>query len=293
MLQQTRVDAVLPYYNRWIEKFPTLEHLAEAELHDVLKQWEGLGYYSRARNLHTAARVVRERHNGAVPNTYDTLRALPGVGDYTAGAILSIAHNQPAPAVDGNVRRVLSRLFDVDASTAELRNRASELCDTERPGDFNQALMELGATVCTPRSPNCNACPLAASCLALRNNTVELRPAVKQAKQIPHYRATVLINVFRGDVILAQRPASGLLAGMFEFPSCERLPASARALGEVTHTFSHQRITYVAHLSKRGRALRSNEIRVALDQLKEYPLPKAQRRIEQLLKAALRSHSTA
>jgi A/G-specific adenine glycosylase len=148
MLQQTRVDAVVPYYERWLRRFPTVAALASAEPDDVLRAWEGLGYYARARNLHRAARVVREHHHGAVPSEPSALRALPGVGDYTAGAIASIAFGRAEPAVDGNVRRVLARLLDVAApAPARLRKVAAALVPSERPGDFNQALMELGATV--------------------------------------------------------------------------------------------------------------------------------------------------
>lgn len=148
MLQQTRVDAVVPYYLAWMDRFPTLEALAAAPLDDVLRAWEGLGYYARARNLHRAAVVVRDRLGGEVPRTADDLRALPGVGEYTAGAVASIAFGEAVPAVDGNVRRVLSRLYDeAEPTPAWLRERAAALVDPERPGDFNQALMELGATV--------------------------------------------------------------------------------------------------------------------------------------------------
>ncbi len=165
MLQQTRVDAVVPYYERWLRRFPTLHALATAEPDEVLRAWEGLGYYARARNLHRAARVVRERHAGDVPSEPAALRELPGVGDYTAGAIASIAFGRREPAVDGNVRRVLARLLDVaDPPPARLRAVAAALVPAERPGDFNQALMELGALVCTARVPRCADCPVRGVC---------------------------------------------------------------------------------------------------------------------------------
>ena len=153
MLQQTRVETVVPYYARWMERFPTVAALAQADEQSVLKAWEGLGYYARARNLHRSARMVREKLRGDLPTSASSLRTLPGIGAYSAGAIASIAYGEVVPAVDGNARRVLSRLFDEDGtSDALLRRRAVELLDPDRPGDWNQALMELGATVCVPRS---------------------------------------------------------------------------------------------------------------------------------------------
>src|SRR5687768_11997552 len=151
MLQQTRVETVIPYYQRWLERFPDVHTLAAAPVDDVLKQWEGLGYYSRARNLQRAAQMVREQHNGVLPEDYEKLYDLPGIGAYTAAAVSSIAFNAPHAAVDGNVKRVLSRIFDLaTASSPQLQTAADRLLDPARPGDFNQAMMELGATVCTP-----------------------------------------------------------------------------------------------------------------------------------------------
>ena len=162
MLQQTRVDTVIPYYRRWLERFPTVLALADADEEAVLGSWKGLGYYSRARNLHRAAQVVRDGHDGQVPSDPKDLRALPGVGEYTAGAVASIAFDLPEPVVDGNVRRVLARLHDLaDPTPAQLRALTTELLDRARPGDFNQGLLELGATVCTPRAPKCGSCPWA------------------------------------------------------------------------------------------------------------------------------------
>lgn len=160
MLQQTRVETARPYYERWLERFPDLDALADAEIDDVLRAWQGLGYYARARNLHRAARMVRERYHGAIPADPAELRRLPGVGAYTAGAVASIAFGAATPAVDGNVRRVVARLHDLeDPTAAQLQTLAVELVPADRPGDFNQALMEIGATVCTPRAPDCDACP--------------------------------------------------------------------------------------------------------------------------------------
>ena len=264
MLQQTRVDTVIPYWERWLDRFPTVADLAAAELDAVLKAWEGLGYYSRARNLHRAARMVRERFGGRVPEAVDTLRELPGVGEYTAGAVASIAYGVPIPAVDGNVRRVLARLYDLEApKPAQLRERAAALVPSERPGDFNQALMELGATVCTPRSPSCGVCPLGEWCEARRLGVQEQRPLPRPPKPIPEetIRTAVLVRE-DGAMLVSRRPQDGLLGGLWEFPGVRAgeswtepiagwLDARIRvtALDPVRHTFSHKRVTYLPELS--------------------------------------------
>ena len=223
MLQQTRVETAIPYYDRWMERFPTVEALADGDEESVLKAWEGLGYYSRARNLHRSARLVRERLGGVIPQDSHSLKTLPGIGEYTSGAIASIAYGEVVPAVDGNVRRVLSRLFDLeDPMDASLRKRAGELVDSDRPGDWNQALMELGATVCTPRSPRCSACPLTGECRALAEGTQELRPASKRRPRVRavSYAVVVALNP-AGEVLMVRRPRDGLLGGLWEFPAVE------------------------------------------------------------------------
>ncbi|MFO8174857.1 MAG: A/G-specific adenine glycosylase [Longimicrobiales bacterium] len=283
MLQQTRVETVIPYYRTWVTRFPDLESLAAAEEEDVLRAWKGLGYYSRARNLQRAARVVRERFNGKLPADGNDLRSLPGIGEYTAGALASIAFGRPVPAVDGNVRRVLARLFDLpDPGAAELRALASELVDPRRPGDFNQALMELGALVCTPRSPDCGACPISRHCHALAAGTVGERPARRKRKPVPEVETVVLVAVarqrprdrptpgVRADprFFLRRRPSKGLLAGMWEFPGVDRMgqapgpeelrtwvrsmaedlgmdsPGRLRVLPAVPHVFTHLKVGY-------------------------------------------------
>ena len=259
MLQQTRVDTVIPYWERWLDRFPTVGDLAAADLDDVLKEWEGLGYYSRARNLHRAARMVRERFEGRVPDDVDTLRELPGVGEYTAGAVASIAYDVPTPAVDGNVRRVLARLCDLEAPTpAQLRELAAALVPPARPGDFNQALMELGATICTPRSPSCPSCPVADWCAARALGVQEDRPVPKERRAVPEeqIRTAVLVRE-DGALLMARRPEAGLLGGLWEFPGSgpgERWPGEVEAwveagevvgrLESVRHTFSHKSVTY-------------------------------------------------
>ena len=223
MLQQTRVDTVIRYYEAWLERFPDVEALAAADEALVLKAWEGLGYYRRARNLHAAARMVRERWEGEMPSTEAALRGLPGVGEYTAGAVASIAFGEAVPAVDGNVRRVLARLFDEPRPTTRwLRDTAAGLVDPERAGDWNQALMELGATVCTPRGPLCETCPVADACAARAAGTVADRPAPTDRR--PPRKAIIALAVLRrgrGEVLLERRGREGLLAGMWALPERE------------------------------------------------------------------------
>ncbi|WP_079913609.1 A/G-specific adenine glycosylase [Paenibacillus sp. 32352] len=231
MLQQTRVETVIPYFHRFIERFPTMEALAEAPEEDVLKLWEGLGYYSRARNLQGAVREVQERYGGTVPDTLKEISTLKGVGPYTAGAVLSIAYNKPEPAVDGNVMRVLSRYFLIEEDIMKVSTRgimeklAKELIPEGAAGDFNQGLMELGAMVCTPRSPHCLTCPVMEHCAAREAGMEEELPVKKKAKPPrPEYRIAALIEGTgpnQGKVLIRQRPQEGLLARMWELPHTE------------------------------------------------------------------------
>lgn len=229
MLQQTRVETVAPYYDKWLKRFPGFLELADAPLDDVILAWKGLGYYSRARNLHRTAQMVRDRHGGELPEDPIELKTLPGIGEYTAGAVASIAFGRAVPAVDGNVRRVLARLLDIaDPTPAQLRRAATRLLDPDRPGDHNEAMMELGATICTPRAPRCGECPVAACCAARAAGTVSRRPAPRPPRPIPraHYATVVALDP-AGRALLAKRPETGLLAGMWEFPSAPLAPTAA------------------------------------------------------------------
>ena len=259
MLQQTRVETVIRYYEPWLERFPTVTVLAEAEEDQVLKAWEGLGYYRRARNLHRAAQVVAERHGGTIPSDPDELRSLPGVGEYTTGAVASIAFGVPAPAVDGNVRRVFARLFDVATpTTVWLREIAGRLVSSDRAGDWTQALMELGATVCTPKSPTCDACPVTAWCASLAAGTVDERPARAKKREVPTRVIPLAVLCRSGEVLLQRRSAGGLLAGLWAFPeSGDVTPADVatrlglqpegepHSLPVVEHRFTHFHARYV------------------------------------------------
>jgi len=270
MLQQTRVETVRPYYHRWMERFPTVFDLAAAPMDDVLKAWEGLGYYARARNLHRAAQRIVRDYRGEIPDEWDSLRALPGIGDYTAGAILSIAFGKPFPAVDGNVRRVLARLFAVEspidkpAVQREMHNMAARLLPTDRPGDFNQALMDLGAEVCLPRAPRCETCPLPDSCRAFRQGRQTDFPYRTARRQLPHYEMTAgVIWGSQRKVLMARRPWRGLLGGLWAFPGGKRIAdqtleaslhqaihamldvrvAVEEPIATIEHAYTHFRIT--------------------------------------------------
>lgn len=228
MLQQTRVDTVIPYYERFLKRFPDVKTLARARPDDVLKAWENLGYYSRSRHLHEAARIVVERFGGKIPATMEDLRKLPGVGAYTAGAVLSIAFGKPVAAIDGNVMRVIARLFGIgelvdDGNTAKtIKEIAERLVPAVEPGHYNQALMDLGAGICTPRAPVCPACPLSGVCTSRKSGTQESIPVKKRAVAVPHREAAVsVLHNDIGKILLVKRPNRGLLGGLWRFPGTE------------------------------------------------------------------------
>lgn len=230
MLQQTRVATVIPYYLAWLQRFPTIEALAKAPLDDVLAMWSGLGYYSRARNIHRCAQEVCEDYAGRLPSAAAELRKLPGIGRYTAGAISSIAYGQQEPLVDGNVARVLCRVFEITesikstATTKRLWQLCSDLVPAKEPGDFNQGLMELGALICTPKQPACKDCPIGSNCGAHRNNRTEVLPITtpRQAdadKPLLSSQAAFLVR--RNKLLLAKRKPKGLYGGLWELPQAE------------------------------------------------------------------------
>ncbi len=239
MLQQTRVPVVIPYYRRFLRVFPTLRRLATARRERVLAAWAGLGYYQRARNLHRAAKTILSRHRGRFPDSLEAALRLPGIGPYTARAILSIAYGQPHAVVDGNVARVLARVFrirlaDSQAARAKLQPLADRLVSPRRPGDFNQALMELGSTICLPRLPRCAACPLARVCAARRAGIENSWPPRTARRPRPRRRLAVLV-LRRHGRLLVTRERRGLFSGLWHFPYASRrngrsLPPSLVAL---------------------------------------------------------------
>lgn len=261
MLQQTRIEAALPYFERFIAALPSVRDLAEAEEQQLLKLWEGLGYYSRVRNLQKAARAVMQTFGGELPNEYEQLMSLPGIGEYTAGAIASIAFGQAVPAVDGNVLRVTARLLNDEGdvmSTAVRKRLTRAVCamlPADNPGDFNQAFMELGETVCLPNTvPLCGDCPLSFLCVGLRAGNPERLPTRKQKKQRRVEKHTVLIVLADDCVLLRRREATGLLAGMWELPSVSGWVSAAGAAraaaewGAKTLSVAPRRVTDGRHL---------------------------------------------
>ena len=264
MLQQTRVETVVPYYDRFLRRFPTVHALAEAPIDDVLASWSGLGYYRRARLLHAGAMHVAEI--GEVPSTRATLRDVPGIGPYTAGAIASIAFGERVGLVDGNVARVLARLFVIDEDMRrEGMRTATSLADAivaeDDPGTWNQALMELGATICTPKSPACEACPVARSCRARAEGRVASLPILGAKTKPIEKRMQALVAVKKGLVLLARRKKDGLFGGLWEPPAIEGRKAAKDELvrripvrdvvrqGSVVHVLSHRRLTIDVHVA--------------------------------------------
>jgi A/G-specific adenine glycosylase len=248
MLQQTQVGAVTPYFNRWMKAFPTLRALARAPQERVLKQWEGLGYYSRARNLHRAAQMVVEKHKGRLPETPEGLRALPGIGSYSAAAIASLAFGYPSLVYDGNVRRVAARAFAIGGQVMEdeVRIRLEPLLPKKTPGAFNEALMELGRRICKPKRPLCNECPIRESCRAFGMGEVESYPEAKKKAVVPDVRKAALVIISRGRIFLHRRPEVEMLGGLWGFPLTSLKQTAAihgKRLAPVRHAYSHFRIT--------------------------------------------------
>ena len=310
MLQQTRVETVIPYYQRWMARFPTVAALAAAAQQEVLQLWEGLGYYSRARNLHRAARLIVETSGGRLPDSVEELQRLPGIGRYTAGAIASIAFGKDEPALDGNVRRVLARVFDIDLPVKSPQaDRAFEtILRTHIPpgqaGNFNQALMDLGASLCAPRSPDCPGCPLAGLCKANALAIQDQRPVIQRRPPLPHYTVTAAVIQRAGQVLITQRPPQGLLGGLWEFPGGKQEPGETleaclqreireelgvdirlgAALGVFRHAYTHYKVTLYAFkcdlLAGEPRPIQAADLRwVGREALAGFPMGKIDRQI--------------
>jgi len=269
MLQQTQVATVIPYYERFLQKFPRVHDLAAAPLDDVLKLWAGLGYYSRARNLHKGAQTIVERFGGKIPTSPELIREIPGIGAYTAGAILSIAYGLPEPLVDGNVARVFSRLFLLkgdwrknplkDQLWAHAREVQAALAQTKLKiknpsGDLNQALMELGATVCTPQNPQCLLCPVSEHCSARAKGQQDQYPEVLTAKKSPVWKITAwLVTDTKGRTLFAQRSADGLFGGLWEVPmELTAANATQKPKRSITHILSHRELRIFLSASSAG-----------------------------------------
>jgi len=306
MLQQTQVNTVIPYYHRFIERFPEVARLARARLQAVLKCWEGLGYYARARNLHKAAAVVVSRYNGQVPDDWKVFTALPGVGPYIGAAVLSIAYNRPYAVVDGNVKRVLARIFEepttVNGSAAHgaFRRLAETLLDRSRPGCYNQALMEVGALVCKPVNPRCADCPINAFCLGNSHGSMDRYPRRNKRKPVPEIRIAAGVIRRNGRVLITRRKPEGLLGGLWEFPggkihkgetaetACRREIKEEVGLNivvdahltQVRHAYTHFKIVLEVFLCDHvdGKVRLNGPVDhrwIKIEDIDQYPVPKA------------------
>lgn len=309
MLQQTQVATVIPYFQRFIRTFPAIDDLAKADESQVLTLWQGLGYYRRARQLHAAAKAIVDRHDGAVPADIDLLKNLPGIGPYTAGAIASIAYGRPVPLVDGNVARVLARLFAIDEAVDQPAGRdrlwtiAASLVPKRRAGDFNQSLMELGSLVCRPTSPDCLICPCRGKCLALANRQVDELPRLTPKKP-PVPVTHQVLTIVRGDRwLVRRRPVDGLWANLWEYPTSETQPLrswieshtgialkrpSLRSMGRFTHLTSHRRITFAVWQARLDRIDSARELPpnwrwATLGEIGQLPMSNPQREIHRMV----------
>jgi A/G-specific adenine glycosylase len=314
MLQQTRIETVIPYYQRWIQRFPNLPDLAQADEQAVLRAWEGLGYYSRARNLHRAARLVMQNHHGKLPADVRQLQQLPGIGRYTAGAIASIAFGIDAPALDGNIKRVLARVFnmplpiDSPQGLKTLWQLADDHLPPGRAGDHNQALMDLGAVLCTPRKPACAMCPLKEICQAVRLGMQEQLPVKKASAAVPQIEVTAAVILQNGKVLITRRPSKGLLGGLWEFPGGKREDGESLAdclqrelreelaietsigepFGEYKHAYTHFRVRLFAFhctiTQGEPQLLHASQLQwAALQDLGSFPMGKIDRQIARRL----------
>ena len=315
MLQQTQVQTVLPYYQQFLRDFPDVQTLANANLQAVLKAWEGLGYYARARNMHRSARAILEQHAGKFPDSWDVLRKLPGIGDYIASAVLSIAFNQPYAVVDGNVKRVLARLYEISEPVSNLssykifKGVADGLLDRRHPGMFNQALMELGALVCKPKKPDCNGCPVHSLCRANQAGHVDQFPKRIRKSKTPLHNIAVGVVYKNNHMLITRRKPEGLLGGLWEFPggkigkherpeqACvreikEELNLSVEITGhiaQVKHAYTHFRIIMEVfscrYMSGDVRLNGPVDFRwITLGEIDQYPFPKANHKFFHLLR---------
>jgi len=310
MLQQTQVDTVIPYFGRFLERFPDVHALASAPQDDVLKQWEGLGYYSRARNLHKAAQQVVDIHDGLLPTTYKDLQTLPGIGPYAAAAIASIAYEVPVPVVDGNVLRVFARFWGLSTDIRlpsirqDIFDRLMPVVATQTPSVFNQAIMELGALICTPKKPQCGICPIQSDCVAYATDQTETLPVKAKAKPVPHYVIGVGLIRYQGRILIAKRNESGMLGGLWELPGGKQNADEAiettvtreileetglavtivKPLCVIKHAYTHFKITMHTYLCDaphdRALAKSSTEVQWVLpESLSDYAFPTATHKV--------------
>ncbi|MBQ1819576.1 MAG: A/G-specific adenine glycosylase [Bacteroidales bacterium] len=284
ILQQTRVQQGWDYYLRFIDNFPDVKALAEADEDRVLKVWQGLGYYSRARNMHAAAREIMEKHGGHFPNEYDKILSLKGIGNYTAAAISSIAFGLPYPAVDGNVIRIVSRIFGIcdDVTQPVVVKKITAICemeiDNERPGVFNQAAMDFGAIQCVPRNPDCDECPFQSSCYAYNNHLVDILPVKKKKAESKHRYFHYTVYLSDNQTIIEKRTGSDIWRNMYQFPLTETDSEeyADKPLFSIREVLSHQIIhaAFYVKTVKKLPKLSQNQLVIPFDDMEKYPMPK-------------------
>ena len=311
MLQQTQVSTVLPFYNKWIRRFPGSFSLIKENFNTVLKYWEGLGYYRRCNNFYEANKIVVQDFKGRVPKEKTQFMTLPGVGEYTASAVMSIAFNQPYPVIDVNVKRVMARLLGIKNITFYNEKRIKRFLETNickhNPGDFNQAMMDLGALVCKPTKPCCDDCPLQQNCYAYKSQNPEYYPIKKRSKKTPHYDISIGIIWRENKFYIQKRNIEKMLGGLWEFPGgkikksetkrmalkreikeeCGIQVKVLKRIGSVKHSYSHFKITIYCYYCKEIDAslkLNQNARMITFDEIKKYPFPKANHKIFKLFK---------
>ena len=318
MLQQTQVKTVIPYYQRFLSTFPSIQDLAASDLQKVLKMWEGLGYYGRARNMHRTAYIITNEHHGKVPDTWKHIHALPGIGDYIAAAVLSIAFACPYAVVDGNVKRVLARLFKLDTPVNQtthaktFNKHADKLLYKPDPGKYNQAMMELGALICTPYSPLCGTCPIQPACKAFQSSTVDIYPRRVKTKPTPLYNIAIGVVLKNDRLLITQRRHDGLLGGLWEFPGgkIKKGETSAAAcireikeetnltvtdcqyLTQVKHAYTHFKIIVDVFICDNvsGMVALNGPVDyqwITLEQIDDFPIPRANHKFIPRLREAV------
>ena len=315
MLQQTQVDTVISYYERWLKKYPTLEKVAQASEDEILKLWEGLGYYARARNFHKACQKVAESHLGKVPSDPNVFSTLKGVGPYTLAAVQSIAFQNPFPAMDGNIKRIVSRLFRIDEPSSKALSHIGAFLQKnisqKNPGDFNQALMDIGAMICHPKNPKCFECPLSLDCEALQFKQTHVYPIPEEKNPRPHYRAAVGV-VWKGNkLLISKRKSEGLLGGLWEFPGGKMKPGESakdcverevkeevgvdveaiKSVGAIEHVYTHFSIEMEGFLCRylkgKPQTLECADWKwISFPELKKFAFPTANRKLFPLLPQA-------
>ncbi len=310
MLQQTKVNTVIPYYNKWIKKYPTIESVSSEKISILLKTWEGLGYYRRCFNIHKTANIITKKYKGKIPRDYSVFLSFPGIGEYTAGAVFSIAFQQPYPAIDVNVKRVISRIIGIRNLTKRNINRIKKkiiiLMDKKIPGDFNQAIMELGSMICLPKNPKCIICPIKRFCKAYIISNPNSYPNTKKKKLKPHFNIVIGI-IWNGNYFYIQkRPDSKMLGGLWEFPGgkiekgesiinalkrelkeeCDIKPIIKNKIGIVKHSYSHFSISlhcYNCVLKNKNLINNKNSKWITSEEIYKFPFPKANHKIFEIL----------